>query len=144
MIQMRNEIVLVRYLLCCLAAGSVGCGGSDVYDGQPSTHPPTMQVAPNLPITKVVEVDAGSDAQKVIDTNTQWAEMCYWQQGKNVFARHAFPGLDPALIATHVRVYEALDIPVEVSVPLVSYGEAWYDCGLVGKSTPMIIFSWVE
>lgn len=135
---------MVKYLLLGVVAANVGCGGGDLAQDEPSIKPPTSMVAPNLPIIKVVEVDAGSDAQKVIDTNTQWAEMCYCQQGTHVFARHAFPGLDPALIATHVRVYEALDIPVEVSVPLVSYGEAWYDCGPVGKTTPMIIFSWVE
>lgn len=136
MIQMRNEIVLVRYLLCCLAAGSVGCGGSDVYDGQPSTHPPTMQVAPNLPITKVVEVDAG--------VNHQWPEMCYYQQGTHVYAMHSFPGVEAVTIYEHVKVYEALDVPVPVVSPLVTYGEAWYDCGPVGKTTPVIVFNWIE
>lgn len=134
---------MVRYLLCALATFTVGCGGSDVYDGYDNTHPPAMQVAPNLPITKIVNAvdDAGSDSATA---NTQWYEMCYWQIGDHVFARHEFPGKDVVEIAAHVRVYEALDIPVEVSIPLASYGEAWYDCGPVGKTTPVIIFNWIE
>lgn len=140
MIQMSNEH-MARLLLSILASVTLGCGGSDLAQDEPSIKPHTSMVAPNLPITKVVEVDAGSDSATA---NTQWAEMCYYQMGDHVFAMHSFPGIDAVDIYTHVKVYEALDIPVEVTSPLVTYGEAWYDCGKAGTTTPMIIFNWIN
>lgn len=133
MIQMmNNEIVMVRYFLYTLAVTAVGCAGVDgaqISDGTPPGGEQTTQ-------PPLVTTDGG------VPKVTQWAEKCSVVQDGKVYAMHMFPNLTPIDIYTHVEVYPALDIPVAVSKPLVMYGGAWYECGNVGDTFPVIVFNW--